>query len=174
MDLPKTTFNQNSVFTWEFTETYSSSFTQRDSPKHFHKTYSASYEILHHCVNISFTFTAVWKQNLQGFTDLPFHCCVKQFMVSHTCPWFFFFHFSAFSCTAVHSFSYITKIKLLGFLPFPHKTFQPKKYSHTLLCVFWFSFTAANTLFCSTPCGIHHCFHRLLRTQYIFSPCAMQ
>ena len=32
------------------TNTYSSSFTQRDSPKHFHKSYSASYEILHHCV----------------------------------------------------------------------------------------------------------------------------
>lgn len=41
------------------------------------------------CIKISFTFTAVWKTKLQGFTVLPFHCCVKQFMVlKQTTPGF--------------------------------------------------------------------------------------
>lgn len=118
-DLPKTTLNQNSVFTWEFTETYSSSFT---SPKHYKRNYSASYEFLHHCVNISFTFTAVWKTNLQRVTDLPFHLCetthgfeTKQhtgflhslLLLLYCCAFFFFLHHK-------------DKFTLLRFIHFKH------------------------------------------------------
>lgn len=59
------------------------------------------------CVNISFTFTAVWKTNLQRVTDLPFHLCetthgfeTKQhtgflhslLLLLHCCAFFFFLH----------------------------------------------------------------------------------
>jgi len=89
-DLPKTTLNQNSVFTWEFTETYSSSFTQRDSPKHYKRNYSVFYEILHHCVNISFTFTAVWKQKLTGIYPFTFSllCETIHGLKTKTTHWF--------------------------------------------------------------------------------------
>lgn len=87
------------------------------------------------CVNISFTFTAVWKQKLQGFTNLPFHCCVKQFMVlKPKLPLVFFIHFTASLCIPFYN-SYITQEKVLRccwVLPFSHQTFQPTKiFMHT-------------------------------------------
>ena len=39
------------------------------------------------CVKISFTFTAVWKQKLHGFTVLPFHCCETIHGFTYF-PWF--------------------------------------------------------------------------------------
>lgn len=68
------------------------------------------------CVNISFTFTAVWKQKLQGFTNLPFHCCVKQFMVlKPKLPLVFFIHFTASLCIPFYN-SYITQEKVFTLL----------------------------------------------------------
>ena len=79
----------------KITDTYSSSFTQRDSPKHFNKitlsplkyyTTVCKYFIYIHCCV---------KTKLQSFTHLPFHCCVKQFMVLiQTSPWFSSFTYS--------------------------------------------------------------------------------
>lgn len=116
------------------------------------------------------------KKKLQGFTVLPFHCCVKQFMVLHTCPWFFFFHFfnSSHALLCVLFISYIKNLSCCIFT-ISYLYISTQKKSFTLLCVLplhynvcflvligccelfmlllWSSFPVANSLCCSSPCG---------------------